>query len=111
MGFSNGVGDGWIVQIPPASDEWYFQLENSAFWVWPSEGSATKRGFDPKADEVLFSYPLEIFAGPAEVKKHLVDPLIKILNGESPNDALEGAPLLRYQQSADNLSYSLQPKT
>lgn len=108
--FDKRVSDCWIAQIPPASDE-DFQLDDSVFWVWSSEGNATKRGFDLKNDHVLFSYPLKIFAGPAEVTKHLVDPLVKILNGDSLSDALQGAPLLRYRQSDDKLSYSLQPQT
>ena len=108
--FNNRVGEYWIAQIPPASDE-YFELKNSAFWLWPSEGSATARAFDLKLDSVLVSYPVEVFARPAEVKRHLVDPLIKILNGNSLKDALENAPLLRYEPSDDKLSYSLRAQT
>lgn len=106
--------DYWIVQIPPDPDpDEYFQLERSglAFWVWPEEGFATERPYNWQKDHMLFSYPLEAFAGPAEVEKHLVDPLIKILNGDAPAKALAGAPLLRFQRSDDESAYSLQAKT
>ena len=103
--FNNQVGDCWIAQIPPASDE-DFQLEDSALWVWGWEG-ADKRPFDFRNGHMLFSYPLEVFSGPAEVEKHLVDPLIKILNGDPPAEALKGAPLIRYQLNDDKSSYSL----
>ena len=108
--FSTRGDNYWIIDIPPtrAPDE-YYELErsDSALWVWPKEGFATERPFDWKEDSMLFSYPLEVFSGPAEVEKHLVDPLIKILNGDPPAEALKGVPLLRYQRSDDKSPYSL----
>lgn len=106
----NRGDDYWIVQIPPAAEpDEYFQLEPSgmALWVWPEEGFATERPYNWQKDSMLFSYPLEVFSGPAEVEKDLVDPLIKILNGDPPAEALKGVPLLRYQRSDDKSPYSL----